>query len=60
MVQFFETTETGAEMISQGLVEDTLYSNQGLKTITCNGTNIDVAQYAKADVAVPRPTKAQH
>lgn len=54
----FETTsETGAEMISQGLVEEyTLITPAGTKTITANGTDIDVAQYAKADVAVPEPT----
>lgn len=54
----FETTsETGAEMISQGLVEEyTLITPTGTKTITANGTDIDVAQYAKADVAVPEPT----
>lgn len=54
----FETTsEAGAEMIAQGLVEEyTLITPTGTKTITANGKDIDVAQYAKADVAVPEPT----
>lgn len=54
----FETTaETGAEMIEEGLVvEYTLITPTGTKTITANGTDIDVATYAKADVAVPQPT----
>ena len=54
----FETTsETGAEMISQGLVEEyTLITPTGTKTITANGTDIDVAQYATASVAVPGPS----
>ena len=54
----FETTdETGAQMIEEGLVvEYTLITPTGTKTITANGTDIDVATYAKADVAVPQPT----
>ena len=54
----FETTsETGAEMISQGLVEEyTLITPTGTKTITANGTEIDIADYATATVAVPEPT----
>lgn len=54
----FEATDAaGAEMIAQGLVvEYTLITPTGTKTITANGTDIDVAQYAKADVAVPEPT----
>ncbi len=54
----FETTaETGSEMIEEGLaVEYTLITPTGTKTITANGTDIDVATYAKADVAVPQPT----
>lgn len=54
----FEATDAaGAEMIAQGLVEEyTLITPTGTKTITANGTDIDVAQYAKADVAVPEPT----
>lgn len=54
----FEATDAaGAEMIAQGLVEEyLLITPTGTKTITENGTDIDVAQYAKADVAVPEPT----
>ena len=54
----FETTsEKGAALISEGLAEEyTLITPTGTKSITENGTNIDVAQYAKADVAVPQPT----
>lgn len=54
----FETTdETGAQMIEEGLVvEYTLITPTGTKTITANGTGIDVATYEKADVAVPQPT----
>lgn len=54
----FETTdETGVQMIEEGLVvEYTLITPTGTKTITANGTDIDVATYAKADVAVPQPT----
>ena len=54
----FETTaEKGAELISEGLAEEyTLITPTGTKTITQNGTNIDIAQYAKADVSVPQPT----
>ena len=54
----FETTSTkGAALISAGLVEEaTLITPEGTKTITENGTGIDVAMYANADVAVPEPT----
>lgn len=54
----FETTdETGAQMIEEGLVvEYTLITPTGTKTITANGTGIDVATYEKADVAVPQPS----
>lgn len=54
----FEATDAaGAEMIAQGLAEEyLLITPTGTKTITENGTDIDVAQYAKADVAVPEPT----
>jgi len=54
----FETTsEKGAALISEGLAEEyTLITPTGTKSITENGTDIDVAQYAKADVAVPQPT----
>ena len=58
LVQFFETTsEKGAVLISEGLVEEyTLITPTGTINITENGTDVDVAQYAKADVAVPQPT----
>lgn len=54
----FETTsEKGAALISEGLAEEyTLITPTGTINITENGTNVDVAQYAKADVAVPQPT----
>lgn len=54
----FETTdEKGSALISEGLAEEyTLITPTGTKSITENGTDIDVAQYAKADVAVPQPT----
>lgn len=54
----FETTsEKGAALISDGLAEEyTLITPTGTINITENGTNVDVAQYAKADVAVPQPT----
>lgn len=53
----FETTsEKGAALISEGLAEEyTLITPTGTINITENGTNVDVAQYAKADVAVPQP-----
>ena len=47
----------GSQLITDGLAEAyTLITPTGKKTITENGTNIDVAQYEKADVAVPLPT----
>lgn len=54
----FETTsEKGAALISEGLAEEyTLITPTGTKSITENGSDIDVAQYAKADVAVSQPT----
>lgn len=54
----FETTsEKGAALISEGLAEEyTLITPTGTKSITENGSDIDVAQYDKADVAVPQPT----
>lgn len=54
----FETTsEKGAALISEGLAEEyTLITPTGTKSITENSSDIDVAQYAKADVAVPQPT----
>lgn len=46
-----------ASLISDGLAEAyTLITPTGTKTITENGENIDVAQYAKATVAVPNPS----
>lgn len=49
--------EDGAQMISDGLAEAyTLITPTGTITITDNGTDINVAQYAKATVAVPQPT----
>ena len=54
---FEVTSEKGAELIENGLAEEyNLITPTGTKTITANGTDIDVAQYAKADVAVPEPT----
>lgn len=51
------TDEIGASLISDGYAEEyTLITPTGTKTITENGENIDVAQYAKANVAVPAPT----
>lgn len=54
----FEATDAaGQQMIEQGLVEEyTLITPSGTKTITANGTDIDVLTYAKADVAVPQPS----
>ena len=48
----FETTsEKGAALISEGLAEEyTLITPTGTKSITENGTDIDVSQYAKVDV----------
>ena len=41
------------ELITEGLAEAyTLVNPTGTKTITENGENIDVAQYAKVDVSV--------
>ena len=47
-------------LISDGLVEAyTLVNPTGTKSITENGENIDVASYAKANVAVPSPVEVQ-
>lgn len=45
------------DFIADGLAEAyTLITPTGTKNITANGTDIDVATYAKANVAVPEPT----
>ena len=47
------TDTIGEALISAGLAEAyTLLTPTGKKTITANGTDIDVAQYAKVDVSV--------
>lgn len=47
----------GASLISDGMAEAyTLISPTGTKSITENGTDIDVAEYAKANVNVPNPS----
>lgn len=47
----------GNQLISDGLaVEFTLITPTGTKSITENGSDIDVTAYAKANVAVPQPT----
>lgn len=51
------TDEIGASLISDGYAEEyTLITPTGIKTITENAENIDVAQYAKATVNVPNPS----
>lgn len=51
------TDEAGAQLISDGLADEyTLITPTGTKSITANGSDIDVTQYAKANVAVPQPT----
>ena len=51
------TSEVATALIADGLAETyTLVTPTGTKSITANATNIDVASYAKADVAVPEPT----
>ena len=48
--------DIATQLISDGLaVAYNLVEPTGTISITANGTNIDVAQYAKADVAVPNP-----
>ena len=56
--QIVEVTDTlGAQLISDGLaVAFTLITPTGTKTITENGTDIDVTTYAKANVSVAEPT----
>lgn len=49
--------QPGAPTIGQAI--DALSENivpEGTKSITANGTGIDVAAYAKVDVAVPNPS----
>ena len=47
----------GNSLISEGLAKEfTLITPTGTKSITANGTDIDVTTYAKANVAVPEPT----
>ena len=51
------TDAEGASLISDGMAEAyTLISPTGTKSITENGTDIDVAEYAKANVSVPNPS----
>ncbi len=48
--------EAGASLIADGYAEAyTLITPEGKISITENGTGVDVAQYAEADVAVPNP-----
>lgn len=56
--QIAEVTDALATAwISAGLAEQyKLLEPTGTKSITENGTDIDVAQYAKVNVAVPEPT----
>lgn len=50
------TDGAGAQLISDGLADEyTLITPTGTKSITANGSDIDVTQYAKANVAVPQP-----
>lgn len=54
---FEVTSEKGAELVENGLAEEyTLITPSGTKTITQNGVDIDVVEYAKVDVAVPAPS----
>lgn len=50
------TDDLGNSWIEDGLAESyNLITPTGTKTITSNGTDIDVSTYARADVAVPVP-----
>lgn len=49
--------EVGAQLIADKLAEEySLITPTGTKSITENGTDIDVATYAKVNVAVPNPS----
>ena len=49
--------DLAADLIADGMAEAyTLITPTGTKSITANGNDIDVATYAKANVAVPEPT----
>lgn len=50
------SNDLGNSWIEDGFAESyDLITPSGTKTITSNGTDIDVSTYAKADVAVPGP-----
>lgn len=50
-------SDLASAFIEEGLAEEyKLLEPTGTKNITENGTNIDVAQYANVNVAVPEPT----
>lgn len=50
------SNDLGNSWIEDGFAESyDLITPTGTKTITSNGTDIDVSTYAKADVAVPGP-----
>ena len=54
-----ESTE-GNQLITDGLAEEyTLVNPTGTKSITANANDIDVAEYAKANVNVPQPSGSE-